>query len=59
METIFVRELQHVNKKLQVLFFLIFLLITFKGTFTSFFKDKKPQRSHKIVGINVFLTMFA
>ncbi len=27
--------------------------------FTSFFKDKKPKRSHKKVGINVFLPIFA
>jgi hypothetical protein len=37
--TIFVRDLQDVDKKL---FFLqVFLLILFEGTFTSFFKDKK------------------
>jgi hypothetical protein len=29
----------------------VFLLITFEGTFTSFFKDKKSYRSHKTVGI--------
>jgi len=27
--------------------------------FTSFFKDKRSQRSHKTEGINVFLTIFA
>jgi hypothetical protein len=30
-----------------------------KGTFTSFFKDKKPLRSRKTVVIKVFLTIFA
>jgi hypothetical protein len=30
----------------------------FLSTFTSFFKDKK-SKSHKIVGIKVFLTIFA
>jgi hypothetical protein len=32
-----------------------FCLLLFEGTFTSFFKDKKSKRSHKIVGIKVFL----
>jgi hypothetical protein len=32
--------------------------LLFKGTFTSFYKDKKSKRSHKTVGINVFLTIF-
>jgi hypothetical protein len=41
---IFVIDLQDANKKL---LFFIFLLITFEGTFTSFFKDKKPKRGHK------------
>jgi hypothetical protein len=38
-------------------FFKVFLLITvlFEGSFTSFFKDKKSKRSHKTVGIKVFL----
>ncbi len=31
----------------------------FEGTFTSFFKDQKLQRSRKRVEINVFLTNFA
>jgi hypothetical protein len=30
-----------------------------EGTFTSFFKDKKPKRSHKAVGIKVFNSIFA
>jgi hypothetical protein len=33
-------------------------LLLFKGTFTSFFKDKKSKRSHKAIGIKVFLTFF-
>ncbi len=37
----------------------IFCFLLFEGTFTSFFKDKKSQRSHKTVGINFFLTIFA
>ncbi len=52
---IFVSDLQDVNK----IFFFFFLLITVEGTFSSFFKDKKSYRSHKTVGINVFLTIFA
>ncbi len=35
---------------------MFFCLLLFKGTFTSFFKDKKS--SHKTVGINVFLYYF-
>ncbi len=34
-------------------------LLPFEGTFTSFFKDKKLKRSHKTVGIKIFLAMFA
>jgi hypothetical protein len=37
-------------------FFCFFL---FEGTFTSFFKDIRSYRSHRTVGINVFLTIFA
>jgi hypothetical protein len=37
----------------------VFWLILFEATFTSFFKDKKSYRSHKTVGIKVFLTIFA
>jgi hypothetical protein len=50
---IFVSDLPAVNKKL------FFCLLLFEDTFTSFFKDKKSERSHKTVGINVFLTIFA
>jgi hypothetical protein len=34
-------------------------LLLFDGKFPSFFKDKKPKRSQKTVGIKVFLTVFA
>jgi hypothetical protein len=53
----FVLDLQDANKKL--LFSEFFCLLLFEGTFTSFFKDKMSQRSHKSVGINAFLTVFA
>jgi len=36
-----------------------YCLLLFKGTFTSFFKDKKSKRSHKTVGIKVYLTIYA
>ncbi len=36
-----------------------YCLLLFKSTFTSFFKDKKSKRSHKTVGIKVYLTIFA
>jgi hypothetical protein len=32
----------------------LFCLLLFEGTFTSFVKDKKSNRSHKTVGIKVF-----
>jgi hypothetical protein len=56
--SIFIIDLQDANKKLIFLkkFSCILLL---EGTFTSFFKDKKPKRSHKTVEIKVFLTIFA
>jgi hypothetical protein len=43
---IFMIDIQDADKKL---FFVkkVFLYITFKGTFTLFFKDKKSQRSKK------------
>jgi hypothetical protein len=50
---IFVIDLQDVNKKLSGNLKKVSLL---EGTFTSFFKDKKSKRSHKTVGIKVFLT---
>jgi hypothetical protein len=36
-----------------------FCILLFEGTFTSFFKDKRSKRSHIIVEIKVFLTIFA
>jgi hypothetical protein len=50
---IFVSDLQDVNKKL------FFCLLLFEGKCTSIVKDKKSYRSHKTVGINVFLTVLA
>jgi hypothetical protein len=38
---------------------LIRVPVLFEATFTSYFKDKKSKRSHKIVGIKVFLTVFS
>ncbi len=40
-------------------FFKAFSLLQFEGTITSFFKDKKSKRSHKAVGIKIFITIFA
>ena len=54
---IFVIDLQETIKKL--IFYKTFCLLPFEGTFTSFFKDEKSKRSHKTVGIKVFLTIFA
>jgi hypothetical protein len=55
---LFVIDLQEANKKQ---FFLnkFFCLLLFKGTFTSFFNNKKSKRSNKSGGIKVFLTIFA
>jgi hypothetical protein len=53
----FLKDLLDANKKLILKIF--FSLLLFEGTFTSFFKDKKSKRSHKAVGIDVFLTSFA
>jgi hypothetical protein len=54
---IYVIDLQDANKKLFISFPAYFL---FKVHLcTSFFKDKKAKRSHKTVGIKVFLTIFA
>jgi hypothetical protein len=36
-----------------------FCLSLFEGTFTSFFQDEKSKRSHKAVGIEIFLTIVA
>jgi hypothetical protein len=55
---IFVTDLQDADKK-RLIVKEIFCLLLCKGTFTSFFKDKTSKRSHKTVGIKVFLTNFA
>jgi hypothetical protein len=54
-------DLQEGNKKVEKtnLRKKVFCFLLFAGTFTSFFKDKKSNGSHKIVGITVFLTIFA
>ncbi len=54
---IFVIDLQDANKKLFKKKF--FCVLLFEGTFSSFFVDKKSKRSHKVVRIKVFLTIFA
>jgi hypothetical protein len=36
-----------------------FCLLLFEATFASFFKEKRLKRSHKPLGIKVFLTIFA
>jgi hypothetical protein len=53
---IFVIGLQDDSKKL--FFTNFFSILLFEGTFTPFFKDKF-KKSHKIVGIKVFLPIFA
>ncbi len=53
---IFVIDLQDANKK--ILFVKKnFCLLLFEGTFTSFFKDKKPKISQKTKRIKGFLTI--
>jgi hypothetical protein len=55
---IFVIDLQDANKKLMFLFnFFCLLPVLFEVTFTSL--KKKVKKSHKIVGIKVFRTIFA
>ena len=44
--SIFIIDPQDANKN-QIFVKKVFLHITFEGTFTSFFKDKKSKRSHK------------
>ncbi len=51
---IFINDLQDAKKNLK-----FFCILLFKGTFTSFFKDKKSNRSHKTEEIKVFLTILA
>jgi hypothetical protein len=53
---IFVPDFQDANKKL--IKKKNFCLLLFEGTFTSFFRDKKSKRSHKIVGIKVSFYYF-
>ncbi len=53
---VFVFDLQDVNKKL---FFLSLLAYYFWRSIYIIFKDKKSKRSHKAVGIKVFLTIFS
>ncbi len=57
---IFVTDLQVANRKL-IEKKKFFCLLLFVGTFTSFFEDKlkESKRSHKAVGIKVFVTIFA
>ncbi len=43
---IFVNDLQEANKKL-IFKKMLFGLLLFEGTFTSFFKDKKSKRSNQ------------
>jgi hypothetical protein len=54
---IFVMDLQDANKNL-IFLTKFFCLLLFEDAFTSFFKDKKSKRSHKTVGIQVFLNIF-
>jgi hypothetical protein len=55
----FVIDLQDANQKLIKKKKKVFCFLLFEGTFTSFFKDKKYKKSHKTVGIKVFLTIFS
>jgi hypothetical protein len=55
---IFVIDLQDANKKI-IFLKKFFCFLLFEGIFTSFFKDIKSRKSHKTVGIKVFLTIFA
>jgi hypothetical protein len=54
---IFVIDLQDANKKL--IFNMIFFAYYFMKLHLYHCKDKKVKKSHKIVGIKVFLTIFA
>ncbi len=55
--SIFIIDLQDANKKL--MFFKVFLHITFWRYFYIIFQEKKSKRSHKTVEIKVFHTIFA
>ncbi len=58
--SIFIIDLQDSNKKrMKKKSFSAYYFKLFEGTVTSFFKDKKSNRSHKTVEIKVFLTVFA
>jgi hypothetical protein len=46
------------KKPKKIIFWYVFGFLLFECTFTSFFKDKKSYRSHKTVGIRVFLLFF-
>jgi hypothetical protein len=52
---IFIIDLQDAKK--QIFQKKYFCILLFEGTFSSFFKDKKSKRSHKTVGIKIFLTI--
>ncbi len=52
---IFVTDHQDSNKKTNI-FLRVFLLLTFWRYIYIIFKDKKSKRSHKAVGIKVFIT---
>ncbi len=54
---IFNIDLQDANKVTNKKKF--FCILLFEGTFTSFFKEIKSQRSHKTLEIKVFLNIFA
>ncbi len=54
----FVIDLQDANKFFFYFFLNFFCLLLFKGTFTPFLKIK-CKKSHKAVGIEVFLNIFA
>ncbi len=56
--SVFIIDLQDANKKL-ISKKEVFLRITFRRYFTSFFKDKKTKRSNKTVEIKIFLNIFA
>jgi hypothetical protein len=54
---IFIIDLQDDN---ETLIFLnkFFCILLFEGTFTSFFKDKKPKRSHETEEISYYFLLF-
>jgi hypothetical protein len=53
--TTLIIDLQGADKKTNLFKKKLFCLLLFEGTFTSFLIDKKSKRSHKTVGIKVFL----